>query len=405
MTTVFIEDSTTPIYNRIVQSIAAALERHGMSVTLLARREINLNSFEQFLSRRADDVYLSTAADVNMIQKRIPGKTEHFFERFPGRIVFLHHDSMLSSVFDREEALSRWTAWRSVATRSYHLCIEAGNIETLRLIGVENATLIGHATEIPLAEPLLDEPQYSVSFVGHVIPWKVGVLTPDPCLNARLSDLLTRRRTDFAYPLQSEIALGCLDLPEGDIVATIAYQQWTRALLNMQSVPFRGGVLEEARLPSIALFGGDPGYLHNLDLDRRLDMPGVCYHPPVYDVNQVREIYRGSAVSLNISSPQFDYAVPNRFHDVVMSGGLCLTDRRSGLADLTRYHDEVSYSSIGELRDKALYFSRPENRRTRARLIRALQKDVAESSSYDRLAQTIVDAIRETSPLERRRSG
>jgi hypothetical protein len=390
-TTILIEDSETPIYSRIVHSIKRSLDSKDIEVTLLAIRQFNVDSYQKYLTEHADAIYLSTA-DSNLIQQRIPNQPGHFFEGFPGRLIFLHQDSMLSGVSKLTDAIERWQALRRVSSRSYHLCLEHGNTDILRLLGVKNSAGIAHASEIEMTAPLLDEPLYPISFVGHVLPWNPTQPISEPRTNQLFTRLMALRRADFARPLQNEIALACLDLSEGDILITVAYQQWMRALMNSFSVPFRGSVITEARLPSLAIFGGDPAYLHKAALDRRIDQPQLSYHPPVYELDKVREIYRRSGVTINISSPQFDQAVPNRFHDAILSGGLCLTDRRGGLSELTRYADEVSYSSVAELRDKAIFFCRPENRRTRASLIRAIQGDIARNSGYEKLARSILSA-------------
>lgn len=145
----------------------------------------------------------------------------------------------------------------------------------------------------------------------------------------------------------------------------------------------------------MTIFGGDPAYLHSVARDLQIDRPGVNYHPAVYEPNEVQRIFRQSKININVSSMQFDYAVVNRFHDVIMSGGLCLTDARSGLADLTSSHEDVSFRTLDELRDRAEYFSRPENAQQRALLIKSIQKDIANNSGYPLLAKTIISTLQE----------
>jgi Glycosyl transferases group 1 len=390
---ILVEDSATPIYRRIVGALRAALEAQGARVELV-RPVAGAGGAKELLSlleRRAQAVYLTTN-DLNAIQQRVPGSGEYFFERFDGRLVFLHQDSVLSSIRDEPELTQRLAAFTRVAARSAHLCIEADNVPLLRALGIARAQRVPHASELKAQAPLAEGLEHDLSFVGHVLPWSAVRLTADTALDQRLQGLIERRRTDFTLALGPHFAVAAAALPHPDLLREVARTLWQRSLVNAVSTLFRGAVIGAAELPGLTVFGGDPAYLHGQSATRTLAGAAVTHRPPVYDVGELARVYRASAVSLNISSPQFDYAVPNRFHDVVMSGGLCLTDRRSGLSDLTDLHEQVSYRTLEELRDKAAYFAHPGNRARRAELVRALQRDVAERSGYAALAAHVIAA-------------
>jgi Glycosyl transferases group 1 len=390
---ILVEDSATPIYRRIVGALRAALEAQGARVELVRPMAGagGAKELHSLLERRAQAVYLSTN-DLNAIQQRVPGASEYFFERFAGRVVFLHQDSLLSSIKDEHELSQRLAAFTRVAARSAHLCIEADNVPLLHALGIARAQLVPHASELKAQAPLSEGLEHDVSFVGHVLPWSPVRLTSDAAVDERLKSLIERRRADFTLALGPHFAVAAAALPHADLLREVAHTLWQRSLVNAVSTLFRGAVIGAAELPGLTVFGGDPAYLHGQNATRTLAGAAVTHRPPVYDVSELARVYRGSAVSLNISSPQFDYAVPNRFHDVVMAGGLCLTDRRSGLADLTDLHEQVSYRTLDELRDKAAYLAHPANRGRRAQLVRALQHDVTQRSGYAALAAHVIAA-------------
>lgn len=401
MTQILIEDSLVPIYRRVAHALRSALVRQGLEVEVVSPwQHDDTSSLLSLLDKHASATYLSTNV-CNAIQRRMADDEGYLFERFAGRLVFLHLDSLLSDEANESALELRLRAFQRVGARSTHLCIEADNVATLRTLGIAHAEFVQHASEIDAREPTTDAPSYSVSFVGHIVPWCEPIFSGDPVLIRRLLGLLSRRRADFAQPLGPAMATAAVALNPCTLEREVANMLVLRSLVNVVSTAFRGSVLDAAKLPSVDVFGGDPAYMHGATMDRRLSTPGVTYHAPVFDLEALTHVYRSSGVSLNISSPQFDYAVPNRFHDVVMSGGLCLTDRRAGLRDLTEYHEQVSYASVDELRDKVEYFTHASHRQLRARLIRALQRDVVSRSGYPLLAARIAEAVSRTAELPR----
>jgi hypothetical protein len=324
----------------------------------------------------------------------------HFFEHFPGKLIFLHQDSVLSGL-GFLAGLSRLQAWQRVRARAYHLCIEPASVQALIDAGISHAAWVPHASEIPPTEPELGAFEHEAAFVGHVVPSDSRQSTGSASVDALMNALFGARQQDLSVPLHpavmaySKQALGYF-AGEADVQTMgVAHTQWLRTQTMNQSLQFRGWVFENAALPAVKIFGGDPAYLHGVDRSLRVSNPGVSYEPAVYEQEGLRSIFRNTAVNLNVSSMQFDHAVINRFHDVTMAGGLCLTDYRDGLADLTRHHSQVSYRNLAELSDKVRYFSRPENRRERALLIQDIQRELAQRSGYALLARHICQAIAE----------
>jgi hypothetical protein len=64
------------------------------------------------------------------------------------------------------------------------------------------------------------------------------------------------------------------------------------------------------------------------------------------------------------------------------------------LPELTRHHSEVSYRTPAELQALVAHWAAPGNAAQRARLIRDLQREIAEHATTARLAQSVLEADR-----------
>ena len=173
-------------------------------------------------------------------------------------------------------------------------------------------------------------------------------------------------------------------------VYRIATKRWLRSLVHEHSLAARGWFIEQARLPSVTIFGGDPAYLHGMQRKLTLGLGNVEHRDAVFDTQAVQDVFRDSCINLNFTSLQFDTAVVNRVFDVFMAGGLCLTDYRDGLATLTNSHAEFSWKTLSELRERVAYWSDPARARERALLIRKVQADLGEHGGYTRLADRLI---------------
>ena len=397
--TVYIEESRTPIYRRIAHAIGTELTRCGLEVFVVKPDGFNSTTFQEFVSKQGASSYISNSVG-NIIQAKRPEKEEYFFENFPGKLIFLHQDAILGG-FPLLKGISKLQAWQRVAERSAHLCIEPNNIAELATVGITNTRVVPHATEISPQEPCIDDFLYGTTFVGHAIPSMYRPVSQSQRLQALIDQALELRRADFKSDLSGYVTAyvdqtldGVCD-PADHALLKVAHSQWLRNQITGQSMPFRGWCFEHCGLQPMTIFGGDPAYLHGVARDLQVQREGVSYQPAVYEPQDVQRVFNKSKINLNVSSMQFDHAVVNRFHDVTMSGGLCLTDARAGLADLTSLHEEISYRTLDELRYRAEYFSRPENAQQRALLIKSIQKDIANNSGYPLLAQTIISTLNE----------
>jgi hypothetical protein len=402
--TIYIEESGTPIYTRIASALGAELASHGQEVLWVKPKGFNQQSYLQFLQmRKPDSVYVSNAGS-NAIQGQIAQGPSHFFEHFPGKLIFLHQDAVLSGL-SCMAGLSRLQAWQRVDARAYHLCIEPDSVQALLGAGITHASWVPHATEIPATVPEQGAFEHQASFVGHVVPSNLRQSAGSAPVDALMNELFFERQQDMGVALQPAVAacsaqaLSYFGSPAEVHTLRVAHTQWLRTQTMHQSLQFRGWVFENAGLPDVKIFGGDPAYLHGVDRSLRVQAEGVSYEPAMYELDALRGIFRNSAVNVNVSSLQFDHAVVNRFHDVTMAGGLCLTDYRDGIADLTRHHAQVSFRTLAELHDKVRYFSDPAHRRERALLIEDMQRELAERSGYPYLSREILSAVQVLSSL------
>lgn len=396
--TVYIEESHTPIYRRIAHALGAELQRLGFNVLVIKPDGFNSDSFADFLKGQSDAVYVSNASS-QVIQFRQPGSGIFFFEHFPGKLIFLHQDAILGGL-SLLDGVAKLQAWLRVASRSAHLCIEADNVADLRSVGIANTQLVPHASDTSPVPPELDDFDFGTSFVGHIVPSELyAPAGPSPRFLKLVDDVISARRADFASPLEpfvkayADQAIDGLGSASEQAVLRVAQAQWLRNEITGQTLPFRGWVFEQCVIEPLAIFGGDPAYLHKVNRSLQVARLGVSYHPAVYDPAALQRVFNRSRVNINISSLQFDHAVVNRVHDVFMAGGLCLTDARDGLAALTSAHAEISFRTLAELADRTSYFCDPAHAYERANLIDRVQRDIVANSGYGLLGQAIAKAI------------
>ena len=261
------------------------------------------------------------------------------------------------------------------------------------------AKVVPHATEIVATEPRLTDFEYEASFLGHVVPSAYMPTFSDQRVQSLVDGAVDGRKTDLSFRIEplvrtcSDTALGGLGTAADQATLKVAVAQWLRSQISTQGMPFRGWLFENCDIGPLTVFGGDPAYRHRIERNLSIERPGISYRPAAYELQDIKSVFNNSKISINLSSMQFDHAVVNRFHDVTMPGGLCLTDARSGLAELTSAHEDVSYTTLQELRDRAHYFSKQENAAQRALLIERIQIDIAKNSGYDLLVKAILSTL------------
>ena len=393
---VYVEESGTPIYNRIAHALGRALMALGNEVMLVKPSGFTTATYDEFLRKQDGASVYVTTNEPNIVNGLVPGTDSYFFERYPGRVVFVRQDAMLGGT-TLLGAVSKLRAWQRVAGRTAHLCLEPNNVDDLTALGIR-ARVVAHATETLPVAPVEDGFEFDANFIGHVVPSIYSPAGSTAAAHAVVTRAVTARRERLDTPLEDVMrahaaTLEGLGSPEDNTLLRIAAAQWLRTEVHHQTMPFRGWLLENADLPSLDVFGGDPAYLHRVDRHLALERPGITMHPAVYEAERLQQVFSRSRVSLNLTALQFDHAVINRFHDATMAGGLCLMDRRPGLEELTSAHAEISFNDVGELAERVRYWADPRRASERASLVRKLQADVAARSGYDKLAQAITACV------------
>ena len=393
---VYVEESGTPIYNRIAHALGRALMALGNEVLLVKPSGFTTATYDEFLRKQDGASVYVTTNEPNIVNGLVPGTDAYFFERYPGRVVFVRQDAMLGGT-TLLGAVSKLRAWQRVAGRTAHLCLEPNNVDDLTALGIR-ARVVAHATETLPVAPVEDGFEFDANFIGHVVPSIYSPAGSTAAAHAVVTRAVTARRERLDTPLEDVMrahagTLEGLGSPEDNTLLRIAAAQWLRTEVHHQTMPFRGWLLENAELGSLDVFGGDPAYLHRVDRHLALERPGITMHPAVYEAERLQQVFSRSRVSLNLTALQFDHAVINRFHDATMAGGLCLMDKRPGLAELTSAHAEISFNDVGEMAERVRYWADPRRAGERASLIRKLQADVAARSGYDKLAQAITECV------------
>jgi len=393
---VYVEESGTPIYNRIAHALGRALMALGCEVLLVKPSGFNTATYDEFLRKQDGASVYVTTNEPNIVNSIVPGTDTYFFERFPGRVVFVRQDAMLGGT-TLLGAVSKLRAWQRVAHRTAHLCLEPNNVDDLTTLGVR-ARVVAHASEVQPAAPCEDAFEFDANFIGHVVPALYAPPCSTPAAQGVVDRAVQARRERLDTPLEPLMrehaaTLAGLGSPEDNALLRIAAAQWLRTEVHHQTMPFRGWLLENADLATLDIFGGDPAYLHRVDRHLAIERAGLTMHPAVYEPERLQQVFSRSRVSLNLTALQFDHAVINRFHDATMAGGLCLMDRRPGLEQLTSAHAEISFNDVGELAERVRYWADPRRAGERASLVRKLQADVAAHSGYDKLAQAITECV------------
>ncbi len=381
------EASGTPIYQRIIAGFSEALRQIGHEVFLL--NPGNYSSSGDYLraiqASGADYCVLTNALSPLAL---LHGDGERFLFEFTGqRLIFIHHDSIAVAGFACDQAYigKRIAAYRRVAERGWHFCIESSNLADLRAQGMDNAHPLSHASEF-CRDPAPTDFSRDISFVGHVTPPE-GMYFD----NASMNELFRNRVARLDEKIEP-VAAAHADRLYPHARHTV---DWFSAKylyisgMHQASQAFRGEVVRRMKDFSLDIFGGDPGYLNAMIGGGGIDKPGLRYHGPTRSYSEASSIYAASRINLNITSLQFDDAVINRVIDAAAAGGFVLTDWKPGLRKLTSVCEEISYRTIDEMNGKIEYYL--VNEKERREIAGQLHRDIVGSCRYHHIVEYIVD--------------
>jgi len=397
-----LERSPTPIYQRLIEGFIEALIQLGHTAELLQPLDFAQESYLNYINTQGFDFVLITNSS-SCLCRHMEAVEGYGFEAINTKIIFIHHDSLFSGLLELAEIKRQLIAFYNHRERTYHFCLEYSNYLDLRSLGISNVFTVPHVSEYPYLVPP-DTYQYDVSFVGHVLP-SLGNDMWDMPFSERVRADVWRRIAylDTALEPSATNFANTYSNPKNSI-EFFSLKHFYISLLHVFSQHFRGEIIRRIQDVELDIIGGDPAYLHGVDLNRQIEKETVRYHPPRTDCVQARNLYRNSQINLNITSLQFDTAVINRVTDVGAVGGFILTDWRPDLDQLTSVSNEISYRSIEELNHKLQYYLHPDHQSERLEIAMALHQDVAKKCTHSKVVDYILRtmttmAIGATEPL------
>jgi hypothetical protein len=419
-----LEQSPTPIYQRLIAGLCRALVGAGHRISLLDPTDFIAGSFAGSPAGSSDgnltrlalggvaEVDLRRAlfwerlncleADALIIVSPISllagfelGRGTFLYEQAKAALVFLHYEDCLGTHPSQQRIEAALGSYIATAARSHHFCLEPRNARELGHLNLATSPLfaIGEGPyEPPAGAPLRRE----VCFIGHVHPgfdWNNQPLE----LASELQADLWRRLRQFDHPIEPSALAYAQRCCARDSAALqqLAAKAFYRSLVHRHSLEFRGEVLQRLGTRPLDLYGPEAERLC-ASWSAPAPAPAVGLrrgHPATTSVAASAAVYRSSLISLNITALQFDQAVSNRVLDVAAAGGFPLTDWKEGLGAITGVAEAISFRSLEELHHKLDYYGHPDHRAERLEIATTLQREVRQRGDYGALAQRIGSAL------------
>lgn len=391
---IIIEGSSTPIYRRIINSLAHSLgKKHHQTTTI----EPDTASPREFVRRinelKPDLVVISNL--FGLLSSYHSGEQKYAYEMLSSRIVFLHYDNVLGPINDWDEIERRLKTLVGMSGRCMHFCIEANNCSDLEKLSIQCVHGINHATEFDLLDSR-GRYRFDVSFVGHVLPESIFLdsIDGDNPLDERVLAAYKKRRQRLDYRIEEDaVSFADLSVPcRQPIIDWLTAKQVYRARINGSSLCLRGRIISAvADYFDVDVIGGDPSYINNRISTRQLEHARVHLHIPNRNHQGTDRIYAESRININITSIQFDSAIVNRVLDVAAAGGFLLTDWKDGLSDITSVCESISYRSIDELNNKIDYYLTHDAERLE--IAAQLHHDVMLTRTYDHAMAILLGVV------------
>jgi len=322
-----IEESLTPIYNRIVNAFASALtDSTHDAIIINPALYSNINEYINAIHKYNVD-YCVITNSLSVLSQPSPEK-RFLFELIQPKLIFIHHDS-LTGHFSGELIEDRISAFLRTKEKCTHFCLEYNDYLNLGALGISNSFPIYHASEFRL-EKRPSKYSFDVSFVGHVVPGVDNLFGDTPFSPLVQADYWNRvvRLDKCIEPSAVEFAnMSCpgIEYSTNWVSAKYAYISG----IHRASQHLRGEVIKRLGSYNIDIFGGDPAYLNKGSRALKIQKHGLHYHQPLQHYAETSNIYASSKINLNITSLHFDNAVINRVIDAGASGGFILTDWKS----------------------------------------------------------------------------
>ena len=138
--------------------------------------------------------------------------------------------------------------------------------------------------------------------------------------------------------------------------------------------------------------------LHHLDTydihyygNMKWEAPHITFHPPVAYQSKLPEIYRTTAVNLDIPPLQSIHSVNNRVFDVGANNAFILTEKRADLSRVVDPPEDFTYSSIDDLKEKIGFYLHHSDDRNQAS--QRLHHCVKNGHTYTHRVEYITDIM------------
>lgn len=413
---IVLEQSPTPIYQRLIEALALALVAAGHRISLLDPNDFIADQEESLPQGSLTRLALGDVVEVDLNR---PGLADHLdrldpdgliivspislmagfdqlrgtflYEQWPIPLVFLHYEDCFSTHLSLARIEAAIGSYIATAARSHHFCLESRNARDLRRLKVATSPLFAIA-EGPFEPPLGASLRREVCFIGHGQPGFVWAEDPAD-LAADLQTEIQRRLHHLDHPLEPAARAYAQRRcgPEASEAERLALRAYFRSRAHRHSLEFRGEVMRRLGERPLDFYGPEaPSLCSSLSVPTSSGaIPLRRAHGATRSVAASAAVYRSSLISLNITALQFDQAVTNRVLDVAAAGGFPLTDWKADLVAITEVAGAISYRSLDELCHKIDYYSHPDHRGERLAIAVTLQEEVRRRGDYRALAQAI----------------
>lgn len=391
---IIFEASRTPIYQRIINGFARALQKKHHQPTIVEPDPGRPLEFVRRINKLKPD-FIFITNQFGLLSKYNLKKQKYLYELLVSPVIFIHHDNLFGPIYDGKDIKQRLEAFVRISDRSSHFCIENSNISDLQGLSIQNVHKIFHASEFDLIDNG-EKYRYDVSFVGHLLPesllWKR--IDPNMPIFERITEDYKKRLERLDYNVEeSAIAFANQSIPTRlPAIDWLVVKQIYRAYVNSTTLYSRGKIICDITGNfNVDVIGGDPSYLNGKINKHNVVHAGVHIHAPNKGHKDTDKIYAESRINLNITSTQFDSALVNRVVDIAATGGFVLTDWKDDLKELTSVHELISYRTVDELQSKIEYYLTQDAQRLE--IASQLHHEVKAKFTYDIAVKTILDNV------------
>jgi len=269
-----------------------------------------------------------------------------------------------------------------------YLTWDRSYVAPMKALGFDKTEYLPYATDSTIFHPpdTPAEKKYPVSFVGSsmtgIIKTRLGELEKNPELlrvYARLKDI-PEGPAGTITATEAIGAVGASYAARASLEAALV-SEWTRRK-------------RVERLLALERFSphvfGDDGW-------EKLLTPSFTIHPPVDYRTELPDIYRASAINLNVSNVQSLDSPNQRLFDISACGSLLITDGTGCVAQFLEPGVSVeTYRTKDELRDKTGYYL--DNPQKRVEIEKSASEAILARHTYSHRIHELFNILRKQFP-------